>query len=83
MLKKKLNAVIIGAALFAGSAVIPAVAQENGQTIQGDSMMGSKMKDDKMKDDKMAGARMSGPKTRKHRRSRKHKTGSKMAADKM
>ena len=77
MLKRKLTALIFAATLCACSAVVPAFAQENGQTMQNDNMSGSKMKDDKMAGDKMSS------KKRKHRKSRKHKAGHKMADDKM
>jgi pentapeptide MXKDX repeat protein len=71
MLKKKFTAAVFVATLFAGSAIAPAFAQDNGQTMQNDS----KMKDDKMKDDKMSS------KKHRHRKSRKHKTDDKMQSN--
>jgi pentapeptide MXKDX repeat protein len=76
MLKKKFTAAVFVATLFAGSAIAPAFAQDNGQTMQNDS----KMKDDKMKDDEMKDDKMSSKKHR-HRKSRKHKTDDKMQSN--
>jgi pentapeptide MXKDX repeat protein len=86
MLKRKFTAAVFVATLFAGSAIAPAFAQDNGQPMQNDSKMSDskmkddKMKDDKMKDDKMKDDKMSSKKHR-HRKSRKHKTDDKMQSN--
>ena len=86
MSKRNLTAAIFAATLFTCSAVAPAFAQQNGQSMKDNTMSGSKMSDDKMKGDKMKDDQMAGDKMgrkRKHKKPRKHKAADKMVDYKM
>jgi pentapeptide MXKDX repeat protein len=83
MLKRRLSAATVAAALLACTAIVPVFANSSSQNAA--AVQQDKMKDDKMKHDKMAGNKMTSTKMstkrHKHRRHRKHKMGGKM--DKM